>query len=147
VLLPKQPLINAIGGRGFEFFVDDRNYDERGRLQQTIRKLGPTQGEPGAWRIEVSPAQDAAADLFLVVLLPTAGAQPAHRIRLLESDERIGCEIAGPERTTRWWFERGRNAAEIEVVGAGGSISRYRVEGRSSAPPAGRGWLERLKGT
>lgn len=147
VLLPKQAIINPVGGRGFEFFVDDRNYDEGGKLRDAIRRLGPAQGEPGAWRVEVSPPQDAAADLFLVVLLPTAGAPPAHRVRLLESGSRVGCEIAGPKRTTRWWFERERNGVEVEIIAGGGEVTRHRVDGRSSAPPAGRGWLDRLKGT
>jgi hypothetical protein len=143
VLLPKDAMINAIGGRGLEFFVDDRNYDEGGKLQELVQKLDPDQGEPGAWRIELSPREDAAADLFLVVLLPTAGAAPAHQVRLLESGERIGCEIVGPSRTTRWWFQRERNGAEIEVL-AGGTTRRHRVEGRSAPPPAARGWLDRL---
>ena len=112
-------MINPVGGRGLEFFVDDKNYDENGTLRELIRKLGPTNGEPGAWRIEVSPPSDEKEDLFLVVLLPTAAAErPKHQVRLLESGKRVGCEIVGPNRTTRWWFDPGRNHVEIEVKGA-----------------------------
>ncbi|HZP88095.1 MAG TPA: heparinase II/III family protein, partial [Burkholderiales bacterium] len=145
VLLPKAPVINALGGRRFEFFTADKNYDEGGKLPELIQKLGPTQGEPGAWRVEVSPLQDAAADLFLVVLLPTTGDKPQHEVRLLESEKRVGCEISGAERTTRWWFDRSRNVAEVEIV-AGGRVSRHRAEGRSTEAPPARSWIARLKG-
>jgi VanZ family protein len=143
VLLPRQALVNPIGGRGFEFFVGERNYDEGGKLRELIQNLDDDQGEPGAWRIELSPRDDAAEDLFLVVLLPTSGAPAPHRVQLVEAGGRVGCEIAGPKRTTRWWFEPGLNRAEVEVL-AGGESRRYRLEGRSSAPPSSRGWLDRL---
>jgi len=146
VLLPKDPVINTIGGRGLEFFVDDRNYDEKGTLQEFIKKLGPNRGEPGAWRIEVSPPQDEADDLFLVVLLPSAlGARPVHRVRLIESGKRVGCEIVGPNRTTRWWFDPGRNGAELEVLAAGGEEHRYRVEGPETPVPDKAGWMSWVK--
>lgn len=146
VLLPKHAVINSLGGRGFEFFVDDRNYAEGGKLYGLIDKLGPAQAEPGAWRIEVSPIQGAAADLFLVVLFPSLGDAPApHRVRLLEEKDRVGCEVVGSKRTTRWWFERERNSAEIEVLGPDGRVTRHRVDGPSSSPPAPRSWLARLK--
>ena len=144
VLLPKEAVINPLGGRGFEFFVDDRNYDENGALWDSIRKLDSNGAEPGAWRIEVSPPRDAQEDLFLVVLLPTAGnAHPIHRVRLLESGNRVGCEIVGPSRTTRWWFEPGRNEAQIDIA-SGPDAHHYVVKG--PAPPvAGTGWVNRIR--
>jgi hypothetical protein len=145
VLLPKQAAINALGGSRFEFFVFDKNYDEGGKLPELIHKLGPTQGDPGAWRVEVTPQYDAADHLFLVALIPSAGEQRPHKVRLLESESRVGCEITGPTRTTRWWFDRERNAAEVEIV-AGEHATRHRAEGRSAEPPAKRSWLARLKG-
>jgi hypothetical protein len=138
-------VINTIGGRGFEFFVDDRNYDENGTLRESIRKLGPNNGEPGAWRIEVSPPRDTRQDIFLVVLLPTAAAaQPAHRVRLLESGGRVGCEIVGRGRTTRWWFEPGGNDVEIEVS-SGSDAHRYTVRGPVASGPATPSWVDRIK--
>ena len=145
VLLPKGALIKSVGGPGLEFVVDGKNYDENGKLEAMIAKLGPNRGEPGAWRIEVSPPKDETEDSFLVVLLPTAwGVQPAQRVRLLESGPRVGCEIAGPKRTTRWWFEPGSNQVDIEVA-AGGEVRRYRTDGPAAPPPAHPGWLERLR--
>lgn len=116
VLLPKDALINAIGGPGFEFFVDDQNYDEKGKLQETIKKLGPGRAEPGAWRLEVSPGRDAKSDLFLIVMLPaTLTGQVTHRVRLLEEGGKVGCEVVGPKRTTRWWFGARNNELEVEI--------------------------------
>lgn len=148
VLLPREALVNAVGGPGLEFLVDDRNYDEEGKLAQTIRKLGPNQGEPGAWRVEVSPPEDRADDLFLVVLLPTLGdAAASHHVRLLESAGRVGCEIVGPHRTTRWWFEPGQLRAQIEVVADGAPARLHRLEAPApaAAPAPEGGWLERLR--
>lgn len=145
VLLPKEAVINAIGGRGLEFFVDDRNYDENGALYDAIRKAAAGNAEPGAWRIEVSPPRDEKEDQFLVVLLPRAGnASPAPRVRLLESGNRVGCEIVGLNRTTRWWFEPGRNAAEIEVVGESDRAG-YHVSAAEDIPAAKTGWLNGIR--
>jgi len=144
VLLPKDAVINPLGGRGFEFFVDDRNYDENGTLRELIGKLGSNGAEAGAWRIEVSPARDAKDDLFLVVLLPSGGdARPAHRVRLLELGDRVGCEIVGPNRTTRWWFEPGRNGAQIDIV-SGPDAHHYLVSGPEEPLPT-VGWLNRIR--
>ena len=83
--------------------------------------------------------------MFLVVLLPTTGAvHSVHRVRLLESGKRVGCEIVGPNRTTRWWFEPGRNDAEVEVS-SGSDAHRYQVRGPAATSPAPEGWLDRIK--
>jgi hypothetical protein len=149
VLLPREAVINAIGGPGLEFFVDDKNYDENGTLYESIQKLGPANGEPGRWRIEVSPPKDATDDQFLVVLLPVAsGSVPSHRVRLLESGKRVGCEVVGPNRTVRWWFEPGQNGAEVEVL-AGTDVHRYHVggpEATASVAPGWLGWIKSLLG-
>ncbi len=147
VLLPKQANIQVIGGRGFEFFADSKNYDEEGKLKEALKKLGPNKGEPGAWRIEVSPALEAAEDNFLVVLLPSRlGEKPTHQVRLIEAGHKVGCEISGPIRTTRWWYEPGRNGVEIEVM-ANGNHRSYHVNGSSTASvaPFQRNWFETVK--
>ena len=129
VLLPERAIVNVVGGRGLQFLVDDRNYDENGTLEAKIAKLPPEGATPGAWRVEVSPPQDDVDDVFLVVLLPTLrDAAPPHRVRLLRKGARVGCEVLGPLRTTRWWFQQGRNSTEIEVD-AGTEYHRYDVEG------------------
>lgn len=147
VLLPKQANIQVIGGKGLEFFVGEKNYDEEGKLKESLKKLAPNNGEPGEWRIEVTPERDAVEDNFLVVLLPTRfGEKPAHQVRLIESGHKVGCEISGSMRTTRWWFEPGHNGVEIEVVDNGDHRS-YHVDGMSTASfaPYQRNWLETIK--
>jgi hypothetical protein len=137
-------VINPVGGPGLEFFVDDRNYDENGALDDTIRKMSRDGAEPGAWRVEVSPQRDEKDDVFLVVLLPSSeGTVPTHRVTLLELGDRVGCEIVGPNRTTRWWFEPGRNAASIDIA-AGGDAHHYVVNGPEPTV-APMSWLDRIR--
>jgi hypothetical protein len=138
-------VLNAIGGRGLEFFVDDRNYDEGGKVHEKVKNRAAGGPEPGAWRLEVSPAQDAKEDLFLVVLLPTVlGAKPSAEVRYLESGNRVGVEISTPARTARWWFEQGRNGAEVQVI-TGSDTRTHVLRADSAPPPPPRGWLARLK--
>ena len=116
VLLPSEAAVNVVGGPGLEFFVDDRNYDENGTLWETVKKRPAPAPEPGAWRVEVSPSGDTREDRFLVVLLPTGpGVRPEHAVRLLEDGGRVGCEIVGPKRTTRWWFDASVNGPTVEI--------------------------------
>jgi VanZ family protein len=144
VLLPRYAVINPVGGPGLEFFVDDKNYDENGTLGESIRKLAPDGPEPGAWRVEVSPPRDQKEDMFLVVLVPSkVSAPPVHRVTLLEFGNRVGCEIVGPNRTTRWWFEPGRNAAAIDIA-AGADAHHYVVTGPEAALPT-TSWLDRIR--
>jgi hypothetical protein len=121
VLLPHRPQLQAIGGPGFEFFVDGRNYDEEGAIWEQIRDRKQEQMEPGAWRIELQPLYETDDNLFLVVLLPTGGEAPAHQVRLLEEGGRVGAEISGPRRTSRWWFEPEQLGVAIEIEEGGGT--------------------------
>jgi hypothetical protein len=122
VLLPRGANINAIGGPGLEFFVDGKNYDEEGKLQALIRRPGPGRAEPGAWRIEVTPTHDADTDQFLVVMLPSAlGKQPMHRVKLIDSEGNIGCEVVGLNRTTRWWWSREGQMLRVEAISPAGT--------------------------
>jgi VanZ family protein len=117
VLLPREAKMLTIGGRGLEFLVDGQNYDEGGKLVDAIYRAPPHRSETGRWRLEVIPAVDAAADQFLVVMLPTRfGESPSHRVRLIEDGERVGAEVSGPRRTLRYWFRPGALGAQVQVV-------------------------------
>ncbi len=115
VVLPRQARLQKVGGPGFEFFVDGRNYDENGSLAAAIaRKSQPT--EPGSWRMEVSPATPQQDDEFLVVLIPRSAqttAQP--RIRELDGDHEHGVEIITAAGVRRWWFSPERNGVRLEM--------------------------------
>lgn len=117
VLLPEAARISALGGPGREFEVDGRNFDERGQIQRLAKMRKEI--EPGAWRVEVTPAQATESDLFLTVLLPTLANQPPqHRVRLLQEGARRGVEIRGPRRLARYWFTPGENTAAISATPA-----------------------------
>jgi hypothetical protein len=131
VLLPMAAEIQFVGGKGASFLVDGVNYDEDGGVKEL---LGRRKGlEPGAWRIEVTPANDDEDNLFLVVMLPSKTPSPAHRIRPLNDTGRLGCEIAGPTRTTRWWFTPGRNGLDVDVVSGDGTTFSYPVWSQDTA--------------
>ena len=62
------------------------------------------------------PREPNRKDEFLVVLLPTLhGQKPSHRIHHIERGDDYGVEIAGPARTTRWWFNSTWTGTQIEV--------------------------------
>ena len=126
VLLPKDPIIQIIGGKGFDFFVDGKNYDEKGQVAEMVR-TAKKNAEPGAWRVEVMPSVEAKEDLFLNVLLPSSGhQQPTHKVKLLESGDHPTAEVQGPTRTTQWRFNRGGNDVEIKIQ-ADGANRTYHV--------------------
>jgi VanZ family protein len=71
VLLPQQAQITTVGGKGKEFWVDGRNYDDGGRIYKQLRGRRKKQAEAGKWRIEISPGVQAVQeDRFLVALAP-----------------------------------------------------------------------------
>jgi hypothetical protein len=134
ILLPKTPRVQMVGGSHGAFLADGTNYDEDGALEKQMRRRKSV--EPGAWRIEISPANETLDNLFLVVMLPSSPTSPpANRVRLLEETDRIGCEVAGPNRTTRWWFTPGRNGLHVEVIPSGGQIRQYPVWPEHHAAP------------
>ena len=132
ILSPETPLVNVVGGDKAAFLVDGKNYDEEGSLTRTLPKRSTL--EPGAWRIEISPGNDTEETIFLVVLLPSSlTSSPTHQVRRLEEAGRFGCEITGPTRTTRWWFETGRNGVDIEVITGTGESFHYPLWSEASS--------------
>jgi hypothetical protein len=47
-------------------------------------------------------------------------------VRLLEDGDRYGCEIVGPKRTTRWWFDASHDGPLVEVIDATGNRTHDR---------------------
>lgn len=95
VLLPEAPDldIGAVGGPGKEYWVFGKN--EPNDPDRALRTKGSL--ETGAWRIEVSPKEPAAENLFLTVMQVTDAEGGAHwPVRKVEADGRVGCLIEGP---------------------------------------------------
>lgn len=103
ILLPEQHDVIKIGGIGHEFEINGRNYIHKlnnyatpGIEVSTDPAIGPQ--EPGAWRVEVSPAMADTFDLFLNVLgvnTPSTGnaSIQASLINNQDGDEIVGCYI------------------------------------------------------
>lgn len=87
-LLPRDCEIVKVGGPGREFWVDGHNYP-----QGYDR---PGNHEPGAWRIEVSPAAPAETDLFLNVMqvMDAVGGPEPLASELMETSGLVGVAIA-----------------------------------------------------
>ena len=121
VILPENASIQTVGGPGYEFFVDGKNYDENGTLLDVIHnKSQPT--EPGNWRVEVSPVRPELDNEFLVVLIPrTASTTPRPSIRKVKLGNEYGVEIAG-KSTRRYWFSAERNGVRLEDSGSSVAI-------------------------
>jgi hypothetical protein len=115
VLLPENAKLEKVGGPGFDFFVDGKNYDENGTIAATIARKGPTI-EAGEWRMEVSPPRQQHGDEFLVVLIPrSSNSLSMPRVRKLASNGEEGVEIITEAGTRRWWFTPERNGVRFEA--------------------------------
>lgn len=140
VLYPVTPVLLPIGGPGFEFFVDDRNHDDGGKVERDIAKRKAGTLEAGNWRIELSPSQASTGDQFLVVLQPTLGDQVPATVLPVRTG--IGAEIRTSERTVRFTFEPGRIGTAIDISD-NGKTTRHDVFGNST-PAASTGWVDEM---
>ena len=121
VLLPAQARLHAVGGPGFEFWVDGKNYDENGTLAAVIAQR--KSAEPGNWRMEVTPPTLQREDEFLVVLVPrTSSLAPVPIIRKIEQGNMHGVELIGVGATRRWWFTPEHNDVTLETAAGRRSI-------------------------
>ncbi|NLH15679.1 MAG: heparinase [Phycisphaerae bacterium] len=123
VLLPSSEnlSLDKIGGPGKEYWVFGTNYDnipDGGIAKRNTMELGD-------WRIEVSPKQPAAADLFLTVIqVSDRGSNmrlPVHRI---ETADRVGCFVEREGKGRVVLFSRdGKRSGQgvaFEIPGQGG---------------------------
>jgi len=107
VLLPDDATLTKTGGAGREFLVEGIHYDDHGKVQETARKRiqSGTASEPGAWRIELSPASFSSRDLFLVALFPSRVGSPDGEASLIEQEGEMGIEISRNGKRVRYWFD------------------------------------------
>jgi hypothetical protein len=81
---PANTNIEKIGGPGQEFFVFGKNYPNA-----TV----PPDPEAGGWRVQISPRQPQAVDLFLNVMQMTETAPPL-QVEKLQTPQMAGAHIA-----------------------------------------------------
>lgn len=79
-LLLEKKSIDVIGGKGREFFVDGKNYDNDGKIKVNPKEITV---EPGSWRIEFQPEIKSEKDNFLVFI--HAGAKPVPQVGIKEN--------------------------------------------------------------
>ncbi|MCA1978892.1 MAG: DUF4962 domain-containing protein, partial [Thiobacillus sp.] len=140
VLLPEGARLNTVGGPGFEFWVDGKNYDENGTLAALIASRSQPV-EPGQWRLEVSPPAPRTDDEFLVALVPRLpGAASMPRIRKIVQGARHGVEIVDAHGSRRWWFTQ--DGLDVELETPNGT---QRIAVPPAETPAGGGLFERLR--
>lgn len=131
VLLPETPRVHPIGGPGFEFWVDGKNYDENGTLLPAIARRGQPV-EPGAWRIEVSPPSPREHDRFLVVLAPRTNDHAARpHIQKLQRDHAVGVRLSDSAGVREWWFDTADGSVSLHTASG---ITRINA-GLSYRPP------------
>ncbi len=118
VLFPREAYLNAVGGPGFEFWVDGRNYDEGGEIWRRVAAAREPKPEPGRWRVEVVPPVARERDRFLAVLKPAlAGRRNPTVVAPLEEGGTIGCRLAAGGRTVILRFPADRDGVIIAVGG------------------------------
>jgi hypothetical protein len=111
-VLPRERNITKIGGPGFEFYVDGKNYDENGTAYDLIGHRRNM--EPGEWRIELQPSLQQEWVSFLVVMFPWAG--DAARDEIVECEEEndgIVCSIQKSGRHAEYKFASGSNTVSV----------------------------------
>jgi hypothetical protein len=124
-LLPAGRKAEKIGGPGDEFVVAGVKY--QCGPNATGHPSALHYGElPGAWRIEESPAESAAEDIFLHVMAVTdAGSKEMPTAEIVaESAEAVTVKAASPSGTeaTVTFVKGGKAGASIEVVRDGETL-------------------------
>jgi heparin/heparan-sulfate lyase len=115
-----------VGGPGKEFWVFGTNYANDVPSQALER----SSMEPGAWRLELSPVQPAAEDLFLTVMQMT-DRQSAGRlqVRRIDAQQRVGCLLQAADSFWSVLLRRdgGPPQEQVSFVADGKGAGRYLV--------------------
>ncbi len=115
VLFPKGAYINIIGGKGAEFLVQNKNYDENGQLWNSIKNRQTNPPEPGSWRVEIIPPLAQKTDQFLTVYNPKLlGSNKEIIITPIENKTQIGCRINGISKIHSFLFSKATHNLTIE---------------------------------
>lgn len=116
--------VGKVGGPGKEYWVFGTNYTN----DVPAERRAKSSMETGAWRIEVSPKQAAAEDLFFTVMQTTDRTAPKRLpVTRIEAGERVGCAIAGEGATwvvlLRKDSQHSADSVKVTVPSAGRGVS------------------------
>jgi len=112
VALPFERRIEKVGGAGFEFYVDGKNYDEGGKVFDVVQRRRNM--EPGRWRIELRPSTDQYWTSFLVFMFPWAGSEPVdNNVDCVRESEQIVCKIRNLGQGATYKLRTDSNAVKI----------------------------------
>lgn len=115
VPVPLDHHVNLVGGPGYEFFVDGRNYDENGEVQREVLRKKLT--EAGEWRVEIEPGEQGFNHEFLVILVPWVDAPPADLdVTCVSEDKYHLCTLTRDGRTMSYRVLRDSGRIEREAA-------------------------------
>lgn len=120
VIRPRQPSINLIGGPGFEFWVDGKNYDAGGKVWQAVRTR-KKDAQPGRWRVELESQSEEKELHFFVVLVPRLKGEQ-EKLSVTKDTDGQGVTLTGPIRTTHWHFNTAADAVQIDIHSNSGAV-------------------------
>ena len=112
---PMDQHINVVGGPGYEFFVDGKNYDENGDVQREVNRKKLR--EAGEWRIELEPGAQDFRHEFLVFLAPWIDAPPADLdVQCTTEGKQYLCAMVSNGQTANFRIQR--DSGRIERLAA-----------------------------
>lgn len=120
-ILPKDAVVEVVGGPGREFWAAGRNWDiEQGGLRDENLAL------MGRWRVEVSPASAKKKDVFLhVIQVEDADLAKSSEVQLIESGDKRGVRVQVSEAMWEVVFDsEGPLGGHIKRSGKGRRIDR-----------------------
>lgn len=143
-LLPEAARLESIGGPGREFWSNGRNWDLNESVLKVHRQRLERTGQGmlwGNWRVEVSPVEARAEDVFLHVL--QVGDQDLAAMAdtaLVRGAGEVGARITLGERRIEVHFATaGEPAGRVAVVAAPGQAAFERALTQAVQPQAGLG--------
>lgn len=120
-LLPRDAVLTPVGGPGKEFWAAGQNWDlvTKGLHEENLDLIG-------RWRVEVSPGQTRAEDVFLhVIQVGDTGLAGVDKAELIESTDRYGAKIQIDGATWQVTFNAtGPLGGHIICRGLGPAIDR-----------------------
>lgn len=129
VLLPENKTINLIGGTGQEFLVNGKNCPIDPSVADSFTRQAANNGRgpyTGAWRIELSPAREAASVRFLNVLTATNSRNGTPvKAKYLKEEDKDGVSLHLNGKDMIFWFNRrGPIGGEVTINGVTRPLSR-----------------------